>query len=69
MLLHFLKNVYLALNYHQKIKLIDRALGRCDFNELMDLTDTNEHCDLVCGEIETSYVRSLSGSERNTRKA
>ena len=67
-LLQFLKNVYLALNDHQRIKLIDTALGRCDFNELMDLTDTNEHCDLVSGEIETSYVRSLSGSESTLSK-
>ena len=50
-LLQFLKNVYLAFNDHQRIKLIDTALGRCDFTELMDLTDTNEHCDLVSGEI------------------
>ena len=54
--LQFLKNVYLALSDHQRIKLIDTALGRCDFDELMDLTDTNENCDLVSGEIETSYV-------------
>ena len=61
-LLHFLNDVYSVLREYSNVKVIDKALGTGDCTKLMSLTKTNEYCDLLSNDVETSYETSQSGS-------